>query len=65
MKRNAIHALLTVFILGVVAADVGSFSGVSIVSIADGDKVSFDIANVTINGSDITLRDFTIVLVRL
>ena len=48
-----------------VGADIGSMSGVSIITVADGDKVSFDIANVTAGTGDITLRDFAVVLVRL
>lgn len=48
-----------------VGADIGSMSGVSIITIADGDRVGFDLANVTAGAGDITLRDFTFVLVRL
>ena len=46
------------------ANDVGSLSGGSIIAIADGDQVSFAIANAT-DAGNITLRDFTLVLVRL
>lgn len=48
-----------------IGADIGAMSGVSIVAIADADKVSFDLANVTAGTGDITLRDFTLVLIRL
>lgn len=47
-----------------VGADVGSVSGVSIITIADGDQVSIGISNTTGEG-EITIRDFTLVLVRL
>ncbi len=46
------------------AGDVGSVSGVSIIKIAGGDKVSFQVAN-TDSAADFTIRDLTIVLVRL
>ncbi|HDY66386.1 MAG TPA: hypothetical protein ENH85_01195 [Candidatus Scalindua sp.] len=46
------------------AGDVGAMSGVSIITIASGDKVSFMITNTSGSG-DITIRDFTLVLVRL
>ncbi len=44
--------------------DVGVMAGVSIIAIADGDKVSFMIIN-TSSAANIILRDFTLVLVRL
>ncbi len=44
--------------------DVGVMGGVSIITIADGSKVSFMLTNIS-SGADITLRDFTLVLVRL
>ncbi len=46
------------------AGDVGAMSGVSIITIADGDKVSFMITN-TGDSGNITMRDFALVLVRL
>ena len=46
------------------AADVGSFAGVSIIAIADGDKVSWMVDNQDTAG-DITIRDLTVVLVSL
>lgn len=46
------------------AGDVGNVSGVSIIPITGGDKVSFMVANVD-SAANITLRDFTMVLVRL
>lgn len=48
-----------------IAADIGSMSGVSIITVADGDHVAFVVANVTAGTGDITLRDFALVLVRL
>lgn len=47
-----------------VGADVGSVSGVSIITIADNDQVSLGVSNTTGEG-EITIRDFTLVLVRL
>ena len=46
------------------AGDVGAMSGVSIITITAGDKVSFMITNTSGSGN-ITMRDFTLVLVRL
>lgn len=47
-----------------IGADVGSVSGVSIIDVADNDQISFGISNTTGEG-EITVRDFTLVLVRL
>ena len=44
--------------------DVGVMAGVSIITIGSGDKVSFMIIN-TSSAANLTLRDFTLVLVRL
>ena len=46
------------------ANDVGSISGVSIITVADGDQVSFMIVNAS-DAGNIIMRDFTLVLVRL
>ena len=40
-------------------------SGVSIITIAVGDHVSFDLENVTPAVGNITIRNFAVVLVRL
>ncbi len=48
-----------------IAGDVGAMSGVSIITIAVGDHVSFDLENVTPAVDDITVRNFALVLVRL
>ncbi len=44
--------------------DVGSISGVSVITIADGDQVSWMITNTTDTGN-MTIRDIAVVLVRL
>ncbi len=44
--------------------DIGVMGGVSIITIADSDKVSFMLIN-TSSAANITMRDFTLVLVRL
>ncbi|KKN71174.1 hypothetical protein LCGC14_0423370 [marine sediment metagenome] len=46
------------------ANDVGSLSGGSIIAIADGDQVSFSVANAS-DAGNIIFRDFTLVLTRL
>ena len=46
------------------AGDVGNISGGSIITIADGDRVSFMIAN-TDSAGNITIRDFTLILIKL
>lgn len=46
------------------AGDVGSFSGVSIIKVANADRISFMISNID-SAANITLRNFTLVLVRL
>ena len=48
-----------------VGADFQTMSGVSIITVNDGEHVSFMIRNSTPGSGDITLRDFTLVLVRL
>lgn len=48
-----------------VGADIGAWSNVSIITIADGDHVSFMVNNDNASSGDITIRDFTLVLVRL
>ena len=45
--------------------NVSVISGVSIITIAAGDHVSFDLENVTPAANGITIRNFTLVLVRL
>lgn len=48
-----------------VGADIGAWSNVSIITILAGDHVSFMINNDASSSGDITLRDFTLVLVRI
>lgn len=48
-----------------IGADIGAWSSVSIITIADGDHVSFTLNNDATSDGNITIRDFTLVLVRL
>ncbi len=47
-----------------IAADIGAVSGVSIINITGGDKISLCFGN-SVGSGNITLKDFTLVLLRL